>query len=46
MRTPLRNPKIFHKINDSAKSKDKDTQRKQRSLVKYYVSNKNIEIKL
>ena len=34
MKTPLLNPEIYNKVNDSAISRDKATQRKQRLLLK------------
>ena len=34
MKTPLLNPEIYNKVNDSATSRDKGAQRKQRLLVK------------
>ena len=34
MKTPLLNPEIYNKINDSATSRDKSAQQKQRLLVK------------
>ena len=34
MKTPLLNPEIYNKVNDSATSRDKGAKRKQRLLVK------------